>query len=74
MTRLPTLQPRRVVRALERAGFDVIRSRGSHFQLLDSRTGRRVTVPMHGRDLSKATLASILNQAGLTVEDLLGLL
>jgi predicted RNA binding protein YcfA (HicA-like mRNA interferase family) len=34
----------------------------------------RVTVPFHGGDVSKATLASILSQAGLSVPDFLKLL
>jgi predicted RNA binding protein YcfA (HicA-like mRNA interferase family) len=57
MTRLPAVKPRVVVRALERIGFSVVRTRGSHYQLHNPRSGRRVTVPFHGRDLSRGTLA-----------------
>jgi predicted RNA binding protein YcfA (HicA-like mRNA interferase family) len=35
---------------------------------------RRVTIPMHARDLKKGTLRSILREAGLTVEEFLSLL
>jgi predicted RNA binding protein YcfA (HicA-like mRNA interferase family) len=69
MTRLPTLKPRDVIAALQRAGFDVVRVRGSHYQLLNPITKRRVTVPHHNRDLTKATLSSILNQADLAAEE-----
>jgi predicted RNA binding protein YcfA (HicA-like mRNA interferase family) len=34
----------------------------------------RVTVPYHNRDLKPRTLASIIEQAGLTVEEFLDLL
>lgn len=74
MTRLPTLRPNEIIAAIQRLGFDVVRVRGSHYQLLDPVTKRRVTVPHHSRDLTKATLSSILNQAGLSTDDILGVL
>jgi predicted RNA binding protein YcfA (HicA-like mRNA interferase family) len=69
MRRLPAVKPRVVVRALERIGFSVVRTRGSHYQLRNPENGRRVTVPYHDRDLSRGTLAAILQQAGLSVEE-----
>ena len=74
MTRLPALRPREVIAALERAGYVVVRVKGSHYQLHNPTTGRRVTVPFHGRDLSRATLVSILTQAGIPVAEFLKLL
>jgi predicted RNA binding protein YcfA (HicA-like mRNA interferase family) len=74
MTRLPALRPREVVRALEKAGFTVVRTRGSHHQLYNLATGARVTVPFHGRDLSRGTLTAIIHQAGLSVDDFLKLI
>jgi predicted RNA binding protein YcfA (HicA-like mRNA interferase family) len=74
MSRLPSLRPREVVRALERAGFAVIRVRGSHYQLLKAATGQRVTVPYHNRDLSRGTLNAILHQAGLAADEFLRLI
>jgi predicted RNA binding protein YcfA (HicA-like mRNA interferase family) len=73
MNRLPAFKPREVVRALERAGFSVVRVRGSHYQLANPANGRRVTVPYHTRDLSRGTLNAILHQSGLTAEDFLKL-
>jgi hypothetical protein len=35
---------------------------------------RRVTLPWHGKDLKRRTLASIVEQSGYTVEEFLGLL
>lgn len=74
MTRLPSLRPREVIAALEKAGFTVMRVRGSHYQLRNLASKRRVTVPHHSRDLSRATLASIIDQAGITAEVFLDLL
>jgi predicted RNA binding protein YcfA (HicA-like mRNA interferase family) len=60
---------RRLVRALERAGFLVTRQSGSHVHLF--RDGRRVTVPVHGsKDLRLGTLRSILRDAGITEDEL----
>lgn len=45
---------------------------GSHYIL--KKETLRVTVPYHNRDLKPRTLASIIEQAGLTVEEFLDLL
>jgi len=74
MTPLPSLKPRQVVAALERAGFVVIRIVGSHYQLFNERTRRHTTVPYHTHDLPRGTVAAILRQAGLTRKDFLNLL
>jgi predicted RNA binding protein YcfA (HicA-like mRNA interferase family) len=68
---LPAVDGRRVIRALQRAGFVIDRIAGSHHLLVrpDDPT-RRVTVPVHGgKDLKAGTLRSIIWQAGLTVEE-----
>jgi len=69
MSRLPSLTPKEVVKALEKAGFTVVRVKGSHYQL--KKGNLLVTVPMHGGDLSKTTLRSVLRQAKMRAEDLL---
>ena len=73
--RLPGLKPREVIRALQRAGFFVHHTTGSHYILKNpQRPGLRVTVAYHGRDLKRKTLLSIIEQAGLTVDEFLKLL
>jgi predicted RNA binding protein YcfA (HicA-like mRNA interferase family) len=74
MSPLPSLKPRQVVAALERAGFVVIRIVGSHYQLFNERTRRHTTVLYHNRDLPRGTVAAILRQAGLTRDDFLKLM
>lgn len=74
MTKIPTdLSGRALVRALEKIGFVVKRQRGSHILLRRNDPSARVVVPDH-RVLRVGTLRSILNSAGMTVEDLLKLL
>jgi predicted RNA binding protein YcfA (HicA-like mRNA interferase family) len=74
--RLPALSGKRVIVVLERAGFFIDRTVGSHFLLVhraDPR--RRVTVPVHGNsDLAKGTLRSIMCRAGLTQDEFTDLL
>jgi predicted RNA binding protein YcfA (HicA-like mRNA interferase family) len=74
--RLPAVKPRQVIRALEKAGFVVSRSKGSHYRLIhrDDPT-RRTTIAVHpSRDVPHGTLRAIIDQAGLTVEEFLELL
>jgi predicted RNA binding protein YcfA (HicA-like mRNA interferase family) len=74
--RLPSLRAADVVRALQRAGFAVSRTSGSHCRLVHSiDPTRKVTVPLHGSaDLKRGTLRSIIAQAGLTVAEFAALL
>ena len=46
MTNLPSLTGREVIKALGKAGFKVVRVRGSHHFLLHN-DGRRTVVPVH---------------------------
>ena len=75
MSDLPVVRPRQLIRALQRAGFFVHHVRGSHHYLRHpDRPGILVTVPYHSRDLKRGTLSAILRQAGLTPDELRGLL
>jgi predicted RNA binding protein YcfA (HicA-like mRNA interferase family) len=68
MPELPIIKPRKVIHALEKAGFIKIRTRGSHVQM--KKGNLLVTVPFHNRDLNRGTLASILRQAQITVQEI----
>ena len=72
---LPAVSGKELIRALRRAGFMVLRQKGSHVSL-EKRTAAgywRTIVPMH-REIRPGTLSDILNQSGLSKEDLAGLL
>jgi len=60
------------IRALERNGFFIHHTTGSHYIL--KKENLRVTVPYHNKDLKPGTLASIIKQAGMRVEEFLDLL
>jgi predicted RNA binding protein YcfA (HicA-like mRNA interferase family) len=73
--KLPALTPKDVLRALQRAGFIVHHTTGSHYILKHpERIGVRVTLPWHNRDLKRGTLGSIVEQAGYTADEFVELL
>ena len=75
MTRLPSLPARRVIAALEHAGFRMVRVKRSHcFLRHQTDPSRQTIVPLHRRDLPTGTLRAILRQARLTAEELVDLL
>ncbi|CUS32448.1 type II toxin-antitoxin system HicA family toxin [Candidatus Nitrospira nitrificans] len=70
--RLPPLTPKKVLRALQGAGFFVHHTSGSHYILKHSdQPTLRVTVAFHNRDLKRRTLESIVEQSGLSIEEFL---
>lgn len=75
MTKVPSLNYDAVVRALRRAGWVVIRQRGSHIRLQKHTAGEtlKLIVPAH-RPIKRSTLAHILKQARLSVEEFIALL
>lgn len=73
MSVLRPTEPEEVIRALERAGFAIVRQRGSHVRLGHA-DGRVVTVPVHpGREIGRGLLRKILRDAELSVEEFLSL-
>lgn len=68
---LPVLKAAEIIRTLLKAGFKIIRSRGSHFRFENILNKKKVTVAFHGGDVPKKTLKSILDQAGLTIHEFL---
>ena len=70
--KLPVLKPKKVIKALERGGFEVHRVTGSHYIMKKGKL--RATVPYHNKDLKPGTLKSIIEEAGFTVGEFLDLL
>lgn len=74
MPKLPVLTPQNLVKALEKAGFELLRVRGSHYYFYNRQTDRIAVVPFHSRDIRKGTLHAILKDADIDIEELQGLL
>ncbi|MFQ5776788.1 MAG: type II toxin-antitoxin system HicA family toxin [Terriglobia bacterium] len=74
MTRLPRLKGKELVRALQRAGFEVLRVRGSH-HFLKHPDGRRTVIPVHaGEIIGPGLLTAILRDVEMSAENLQRLL
>jgi len=68
LAKLPSISGKKVIRALGKLGFVVVRQRGSHVIL--QRESNLVTVPLHD-PIKKSTLNAILKQADVSLEELL---
>lgn len=72
MNKLPRdIKPKKVLKALQRAGFEVDHITGSHYIL--KKGALRTTVPYH-HSVKTGTLKAILSQAGLSIEEFIELL
>ena len=71
MSSLPVVSGAETVRALQRLGFVVVRQRGSHIVFRKGSQG--CVVPNH-RDLKIGTLAGLLKQGGVSVDEFINAL
>jgi predicted RNA binding protein YcfA (HicA-like mRNA interferase family) len=63
-----------LVRALDKAGFEVVRTKGSHHSLRHA-DGRTTVVPVHaGETLGPGLMSKILRDTELTRDELIALL
>ena len=65
MAKLPGVNHLEAVRALERAGFRILRQ-GKHIVMSDG--VRKVTIPRHN-PVNAITMAGIVKDAGLTIDE-----
>ena len=74
MSKLPVVSGKEAVKAFEQLEYQFDHQTGSHMILRKSEPPhRRLTIPNH-KELAKGTLRAIIRQAGLTVDEFLGLL
>lgn len=70
MGTFPSITGSKLIRALRKAGFEVIRIKGSHHYLQHS-DGHCTVVPVHrGETIGRGLLAKILRDCEITKEDL----
>ncbi len=73
--KLPIVSGDDVIKALKKAGFEVVRQRGSHVSLhKKTPQGILLTVVPRKPEIKRGTLLSILRQAGISREEFLKLL
>jgi len=75
VSKVPSLSYIKIIRALQRDGWTVVRQRGSHIRLHKRLRDEvlKLTVPAH-HPVKRSTLSHILKQARLNVEEFLELL
>ena len=70
MPKLPRLRGRELIKTLQRAGFQVVRTKGSH-HFLRHPDGRVTVVPVHsGETIGPGLLSKILRDTELEPKDL----
>ena len=70
MAIIPILTPKQLLNALLKLGFLVVRTCGSHFHLEHQFTKRVTTIALHHKAFSRYKTKTILDQAGVTVQEL----
>ena len=74
MSNLPSVDGRKFIKALRKAGFEVIRIKGSHHFLRHS-DGRATVIPVHGKEtVGIGLFYKILKDCELTTNEFLNLL
>ncbi|MDJ0636281.1 MAG: type II toxin-antitoxin system HicA family toxin [Xenococcaceae cyanobacterium MO_188.B29] len=74
MPKLPRVTATETIKALKKLGFVKVRQKGSHVILkkqLNKEENIQIgcVIPLHRKTLAVGTLRSILNQAGISVEE-----
>ena len=75
MSKVPSLSYIKVIKALQRSSWVVVRQKGSHIRLqkhVEEKT-LKITIPAH-RPIKRSTLSHILKQANITVDQFLELM
>ncbi len=74
MSRLPIINGKMVINALQKIDFQLVRQKGSHIRMKHE-DGRIVTIPVHSsKNLGKGLLRKIIRDAELTVDEFISLL
>ncbi len=74
MSKVPSLSYDRIIRALQRDGWVLVRQKGSHIRIHKRTSSEtlKLTIPAH-RPVKRSTLSHILKQARLDVDTFLDL-
>ena len=68
--RLPSLTSAELIRALEKAGFHIVRQTGSHVIMHKKGLLRPIPIPKHTtKELKRSLQNQIIKEAGFTIEE-----
>lgn len=69
LARLPGLRAKEIIAALQKAGFDIDRQKGSHITLRNRATRLTTVVPVHSAELQRWLMKKIIKDAGLSEDE-----
>ena len=72
MPPLPCLSGKEIVKLFGKAGWSMVRQRGSHMILVKEGSIASLSVPDH-KEVAKGTLRSLIRASGLTVDQFINL-
>ncbi|MBS7644422.1 MAG: type II toxin-antitoxin system HicA family toxin [Candidatus Bathyarchaeia archaeon] len=73
MSKITPLNPHKLIKVLQKAGFRILRQKGSHIIMIDDKE-TRVVIPVHpGKDVKPGLIRVIIKEAGLSREEFLKL-
>jgi len=74
LPKISPLNPQKLIKILQTAGFKIIRQKGSHVIMIDDRK-TRIVIPVHpGKNVKPGLIRAIIKEAGLSREDFFKLL
>jgi predicted RNA binding protein YcfA (HicA-like mRNA interferase family) len=73
MANFPICSGQQVIKAFQKAGWNVARQKGSHVSLVKTGSHVILTVPLH-KELGRGLLRSLIRDAQMTVEEFQNLL
>jgi len=74
LPKISPLNPHKLIKILQKAGFKIIRQKGSHVIMINDRK-TRIVIPVHpGKDVKSGLIRAIIKEAGLNREDFFKLL
>jgi predicted RNA binding protein YcfA (HicA-like mRNA interferase family) len=71
--KLRKVSGRNCVKALSKAGFYVVRQKGSHIVMRKDNPFHQIVVPDH-KELDRGTLRAIIKQSSLSIDEFINLL
>jgi len=74
LPKITPVSPFKLIKILEKAGFRIIRQKGSHVIMMNDRKVR-IVIPVHpGKDIKPGLVRAIMREAGISREKFLKLL
>ena len=70
MSQVPLLEPKEVVKAFNKHGWQVARQRGSHIIMIKEGHISTLSIPNH-KEIARGTLRGLIGRAGLSVSEFL---